>query len=217
MNGNGKEMILEVADTVRECQRRLWNSRLPYDEDIYKIDRFVVKSPFLCDRENREFKFWENGKSDSSRTECSFYKNTFSFLIIGKQGNTVITSDVNANLMIHKIIKISTDQVDTYPYIRSTWTREERRGVPEETLSSLRFTLNRSTFVQYDYEDGIYKIMNHKSIPLSSINLPEDLNKVTEIRGVPFEKRIDFDSMTEEIIMKSGVRELSDAISQVTG
>ncbi len=217
MNGNGKEMILEVADTVRECQRRLWNSRLPYDEDIYKIDKFVVKSPLLCGRENREFKFWENGCFDNGRVECSFYENTFSFLVIGKEGNTVITSDVNANLMIHKIMKISTDQVDTYPCVGFTWTREERRGVPEKTLSSLRFTLNSSTFVQYDYKGGEYEIMNHKGILLFSVDLPKDLNKVTEIRGVPFEKRIDFDSMIEEIITRSGIRELSDAISQVTG
>lgn len=217
MNGNGGEMILEVADTIRKCQRRLWNSRLPQDEGIYKFGKFVVKSPFLYSgRRSSEFKFWKSGDFDS-RIECSFYENDFSFLIIGKQGNTVITSDVNANLMIHKIMKISTDQVDTYPYVGFTWTREERRGVPKETLSSLRFTLNSSTFVQYDYKDGEYKVMNHKNIPLSDIELPEDLNEVTEIRGVSFEKRIDSDSVIRKIVMESDIRELSDEINQVTG
>ena len=211
MNGNTEEMI-EVAKLVKDCQRRLWNSRLSQNGGIYKFGEFVVKSPFLCSgRKSNVFKFWKKGDSDNF-CESNIYKNGFSFFVIGEQGKIVVTN--NPNLIIRKFVKICANQ---YPYVDFTWTREERRGVPEKTLSSLRFTLNRFTFVQYDYEDGVYKIMNHKGIPFSSINLPEDLNKVTEIRGVPFEKRIDFDSMTEEIIMKSGVRELSDAISQVTG
>ena len=216
MNASVKEMM-EVAEIIRGCQHKLWNSRLSQDGGIYKIGKFVVKSPFLCpDRKSSKLEFWENGESDNSRAECSFYENIFNFLVIGKQGHTVITNDANS-LMIHKIMKISTDQIDVYPYIGYTWAKEERRGVPKETLSSLRFTLNSSTFVQYDYKGGKYEVINHKSIPLFCVDLPKDLNKVTEIRGVPFKKRIDFDSMIEEIIMRSGIRELSDAISQVTG
>lgn len=212
MNGNGEKMMLEVADTVRRCQRRLWNSRLPQDEGIYKFGKFVVKSPLLYSgRKNREFKFWENGGSDS-RVECSFYEDTFSFLVIGEQDNIVITNDA-----IHKITKISTDQESTYPYVGLIWVREERKGVPEETLSSLRFTLNSSTFVQYDYKGGEYEVMNHKNIPLSDIELPEDLNEVREIRGVSFEKRIDINTIIRKTVMESGIRELSDEIDQITG
>ena len=213
MNASVKEMM-EVAEIIRVCQRKLWNSRLPHGGGVYTVGKFVVESPFLCPgQENREFKFWENGCFDNGRVECSFHENDFSFFVIGEQGKVVVTN--NPNLIIRKFVKIYANQI--YPYIGYTWTREERRGVPKETLSSLRFTLNSSTFVQYDYKGGEYKIMNHKNILLSEVELPEDLNKVTEIKGVLFEKRIDFDSMTEEIIIISGVRELSDAINQVTG
>jgi len=213
MNGNGGKMMLEVVDTIRKCQCRLWNSRLSHDGDVYKLDKFVVKSPFLHPgRRGREFKFWENGSSDN-RIECSFYENDFSFFVIGKQGKVVVTN--NPNLIIRKFVRICANQI--YPYVNFTWAKEERRGVPEETLSSLRFTPNSYSFVQYNYREGAYNIMNHKGIPLSDVGLPENLNEVTEIQGVPFEKRIDFDSMIEEIITRSGVRELSDAINQVTG
>ena len=213
MNASVKEMM-EVAEIIRECQRKIWNSRLPHGGGVYRVGEFVVESPFLCPGQRvMEFKFWKNGCFDNSRVECNFCEDDFSFFVIGEQGKIVVT-DI-PNLIIRKFVKIHANQI--YPYVSFTWTREERRGVPEKTLSSLRFALNSSIFIQYDYKDGIYKIMNHKNVSLSEIGLPEDLNKVTEIQGVPFEKRIDFDSMTEEIIMKSGVRELSDAISQVTG
>lgn len=205
--------LLKIKKIIEDCQQGLWNSGIGHVNGVYSVGKFEVKSPPMYPGHTIwNFKYSETG----SENEVSFnsFEDHYTFSLIKKDREITVSN--RSFLMISELVKIDPAQTGFYPNIEFTWVGEDSEGLDKGDLKSLRVNFSESMYVTYFRMSSIkYGIYNSQNVDLDKLELPGNLNRVSEILEVPFKKWIDFDVRNSKLFDNSNLQELSDEIDQL--
>ena len=205
------ETLLRIIMLAESCISRLRESQFPYANGIHAVGDFEVElSRSRGSHEDAEIDFWTKGKKDEQSTRLTGSRRSF---ILFMKEKRIVFEDY-AGLKIVEYLK----KKSAYPHFQVEWTGIENKDVAKGTLVFFRIDFSGSDFVNYYYnvKNGSYDIYNPRKLNFSTLGIPKDLTKVTDVLGCPIKMRIDFDARKKEILATSGLEELSLEIFSLT-
>ncbi|MCK5490275.1 MAG: hypothetical protein KAI67_00360 [Candidatus Pacebacteria bacterium] len=207
-------LLPEIKRTVEYCQRGLWNSSLEHVNGVYNVGDFEVKSqPMYPGHSIWSFKYLKAGSGDE--VTFSSFEGHQSLSVDNSEGSIEISN--RSFQKIGKLVKIDPNQTGFYyPHVEFTWVGGKNDELDEGDLKSVRVSFSQSRCVTYFHMDSLkYGIYNPQREDINEAGLPTDLNMVSEILGVSFEKWIDFDVERRRIFDNSNLQALADKIDQL--
>lgn len=207
-----KKGIKDIRSMASACLQKIKEGEIPSlmgrlgretDVEVYMLKTFQVE---VGHRVMESFiGFWRKKQKEKKSVTILVDED---HLRIERSGASTVLQNVEGLRLEEK------SKDSDFPKTLFIWSGEEAEGVPKGTLVAAEFDFGGSNFVRYNYKGGMYEIINRQNLNLAEWRLPEDLNTVSTILGISFEKQIDFDAKADELYKKSGLAELYKEICE---
>lgn len=210
------QIIQWYALAIEFGKKNLIKSSLSLENGIYRIGEFEVlineSRPTSCSCID-SIEFWKVGEKKNKRVAIDTNGTLSLYTPFAKY---VLSNDLGG-LRIRKFVLRISERYDYYKY-EFEWAGKITYGRPKNILFNVTVNVDNNLSIRYEYDkdSGEYKVSGLGDKNLSDLGLPENLNEVAHISGIPFHKEINFDEEMEGILKDSNIRKFLKTILENT-